>query len=122
MENSIYTVLLGLGGENGNVIYNYEKDYKLYVWKEYSEDFPGMFAYNFYHLSDDAKSHIPEHTLDLWMAAKGIDVTECEAAAAWFILMYAKLPNLRYAYPALGLEIGEQHLFAFDLEGNRYDL
>ncbi|RYE13240.1 MAG: hypothetical protein EOP45_21515, partial [Sphingobacteriaceae bacterium] len=119
MEDSNYTVLLGLGAVDEKVIYSYAKDYKLLVRTQRSTDFPGQYALNFFHLDDNAKDHIAPDHLEQWLDKKGIDIKECEAAASWYVLERQQLDELRYAYPNMNLGASDLHQFAYDAQGNR---
>lgn len=121
MANLTYCILLGLGGENEKAVYCEEKDYKVYVWKEYHPDYPQAFSYNFCHVTDDVKEVISEAEIDLWMQQRGITEEDCNDIASWFILEYLKCDELRYFFPALNLEAGPDPVFIDD-EGNVFEL
>jgi hypothetical protein len=123
MEDTKFTILLGLGGHNEKIMHCLEKDFKLYVLKQIHEDFPDVFSLNFYHIDDQAEFIISEDELPAFMAAKAITKGDCHAAARWYVLDYAKLEELRYDFPILNMEHGPApHIDdLLDDDGSPYD-
>jgi hypothetical protein len=123
MEEAKYCILLGLGSQNEKMMHCLEKDFKLYVLKQFHEDYPEAFSLNFYHIDDQAEFIISQDELPAFMAAKGITKEDCHAAASWYVLKCAKLEELRYDFPILNLECGPApHIDdLLDEDGNPHD-